>query len=245
MPQPSPYLEELLKEQYKWELERHDRINQSLSLPIGVVVLLVGVLAYCGRTFSTCTWGPWSCVLAFLTLSLLAAVILAVVFLTHSFYGYKYAYLSTAGEFFDYATELEQHYSSQPRVALPALVEDRIRRLLIVEYAKCATRNTQNNDTKSKYRHRAATCIAIALAILFLILVPLCAVSLCESVSPVQKVQLMGPSGKGQDMTDDGSDQEQIPPVPEPQPDEPQPPKVRIIKESRDVPEKTPDPESD
>jgi len=239
---PSRYLEEFLKEQYEAEQKRCDSINQSLSFPLGVVILLFGFVAYYGKILCSCGWGPGSIVLAVLGAVLLMALVLASALLTLSFYGYGYGYIPTATEIIGYAEKIAQYYDSLPAPTRAALVEDRVRRLLIKEYSEHADRNARNNDKKSKYRHWAATCLVAALVTVLLSLPALCFVSVYESRDLVQKVKVTNLSGREAKMTDSTNDQDQQPEVPAPQPDEPKPPSGRVIKESRDTPEESPVP---
>jgi len=221
MSTPSQYLETLLREQYQSEHLRRDSINQSLALPLGVVVLLFGYVAYCAKALCLSCWGFCGFVLAGVAVLLMLALVCASYCLVRSIWGYGYGYIPTGDRILMYAEAIQEHYRDLSTNQKLALVEDRVRRLLIAEYAKHTARNSQNNKTKSKYRHWAMVCIAAALVLVLLSLPALCA---------EYRTQALTDSDKENKMADKDNDKDQEPEVPEPQADEPEPPTGEIIK---------------
>jgi len=221
MSTPSQYLETLLREQYHSEHLRRDSINQSLALPLGVVVLLFGYVAYCAKALFLSCWGFCGFVLAGAAVLLMLALVCASYCLVRSIWGYGYGYIPSGDKIVAYAEAIQEHYPDFSKNQKLALVEDRVRRLLMAEYAKHIARNSQNNKTKSKYRHWAMVCITAALALVLLSLPALCV---------EYRSQALTDRDKENKMADKDNDKGQKAEVPEPQSDEPKPPTGEIIK---------------
>ena len=221
MSTPSQYLETFLREQYQSEHLRRDSINQSLTLPLGVVVLLFGYVAYCAKLLCLSCWGVCGFVLAGVAVLIMLALVCASCCLICSIWGYGYGYIPTGDKIVAYTEAVQEHYRDLPKNQKLALVEDRVRRLLIAECAKHTARNSQNNKTKSKYRYWAMVCIAAALVLVLLSLPALCVEYRTQTLTDIDKENKMA---------DKDNDKGQEPEVPEPQPDEPEPPTGEIIK---------------
>ena len=138
---------EFLKDRYDFELDRKDRLTDSLSLPVGILGGLGGVLAVMARSFSyqesmlTWTFVP-------LLVAAAGAFVICLVQLGRAYHRQTYLYLPLLDtlvkweaenrEFLEY---VQSTGGTTDEVDLPSYL-----RMRIIE---AADRNTANNDDRS------------------------------------------------------------------------------------------------
>ena len=88
----------LLEKMYYWEHERKDRINMSLSLPGGIVVLIISVIIYFLKSVSANREGAITIVFFCAIILLVAATIFSIYYLGRAFFGYKIGFIDTSSD---------------------------------------------------------------------------------------------------------------------------------------------------
>ena len=135
------------------ELERRNELRRSLALPIGLAVLFGGGLYSLLSGFS---WSEVNTItlhaVLFATVPAVVLWVSAVTFVIRSHVGYRYAYIPTAREIFDYKLKLEQFYSQTNKKDES---DTDIQAHLLKEYSDNAHHNNMNNNTKSARLHEA------------------------------------------------------------------------------------------
>ena len=158
------------KELYLFEMDRKDKFNGRLPVPIGIAsVLATGILYYL-HNFPD-QWSPAAYVLAaLLTLGALTWLG-AVWFLGRALIGHEYGFMPSALAIEDYWQALCQYYEQNPEVE-PGLEAD-FRQFLIAKYTVYADAANRNNRSKAAFLHRAHIGLIAALVLLALAIVPL------------------------------------------------------------------------
>ncbi|MGB4765335.1 MAG: hypothetical protein WBH09_00315 [Rugosibacter sp.] len=156
------------KEHYFLEATRKGELTNALSLPLGILSLLIGGLTVVAKEIHL----PLNNV-SVLLLALIAAaaifILRAVYFLIRSYYNYEYGHVPTPLEIKTYKEGLIAYY-----VSLGDSTEDAIKKAdsealqhIDSEYAAHADRNAKNNNRKSSFIHNANSSIIGAIIFTF------------------------------------------------------------------------------
>lgn len=236
-------LREFYKSQYATEAARKTELTAALSLPVGVLSVLVGGLVVMSKELHL----PFSIGehVQFAAIALSAfACACAGYFLFRSLYNFAYGYSPTALELKNYKEKLVAFHRSdgQPESEANQIAEAETLKYIDGEYAKNTDRNSKNNDIKSSYLHRANGSIIAAVAFAAVA----CIAYVFNSVSspkPIQRIELVNPK-EVTTMPVDPPVQPTTPTSPPPVTTpvtRPAPPPSRVIKEDKG-PQKPPAP---
>lgn len=160
-------MDDFCREHYFHEIERRRALASSLSLPIGVVTVLGGILITVARAIDR----PYSDLeVLFLHFVLFATIALgaAVYYLLRSHVGFTYGYIASPEAINDYRNSLTNYYRSIGAKVRQKKIEKEVQQFISSEYAKLADHNAEKNDLKSYYLHRAN--IAIVFTLIFTLL---------------------------------------------------------------------------
>lgn len=165
---------EFYKENYFKELDKRNEINNSLSLPIGLITAIVAGIFYLLTNFD------YKYSLS-LTLIFSSTILISLCFLTISVYhlikaysdfpkAYYYSILPDTNEIDNYYQELKKFYSSNTGVT--DISEQEVENYILNEMIKNTGKNQKNNKRKSKFRYDCeyyliATLISICLVLPF------------------------------------------------------------------------------
>ncbi|WP_417391995.1 hypothetical protein [Gimesia sp.] len=189
---------ELFKSIYDNEQDKTDSINGQLSLPIGLVIVLSGVLAFyiekcpeCKLVFEKEKIDIWLTVFVLCLFFLLLFIIRAIYHLVRARYKYKYAYISDPEEFSEYIAELSQYYSGQglDPASAEELISIDLDKNLVKQYRNAALINQKNNFSKMGWMHKAIDSIVIALIMLGFSLFPFYKISKKEN--PIHRIEIV------------------------------------------------------
>lgn len=141
----------VVKERYLWEHERKNEINNSISIPMGVMSVLVGCLAY----FFNNKPQNSSTVFFILYCILIVLSILSLVFCLFCFYrhqtGYVYFYISSPDKLYEYEKEYIKNFDDNQVAVDYSVINDKVCSFLYEQYVNAATKNKENNERKIKY----------------------------------------------------------------------------------------------
>lgn len=179
---------EFLKEHYFFEISRRHQLTSALSIPIGIVAILGGVLAFFLQNIKP-SFSPSSLVLTILLVLAVYFVIRTIYFIIKSYHNYTYGYVATPKQLMEYYKQLIEYYKS---IGSSTDEADKELELQINDqYAHYASQNTRNNDSKSEYLHKANSNLIYSL-----VLVTVCAgpyLFITQSGEDrVQKFELVG-----------------------------------------------------
>lgn len=149
-------LSDTYKDLYEFELKRKTELTSALSLPTGIVSLLIGGLAVMARELhlplGALQW--WQ--LAAMAVSAVTCAF-AVGYLFKSLFNFAYGYLPTPGQLKEYTDKLASYYVQTGATSDDArkLAETEALQYIDEQYVANADRNTANNDIKSAALHAA------------------------------------------------------------------------------------------
>jgi hypothetical protein len=140
------------KEQYRFELQRKNELFNAVSLPVGVLSGLGGLVVLMAKGFSYRGWTgvPFSLCLSACGVSFAVAAFS----LLRAYVGEKYAFIPKPGAIESLRNALEDFY-----VGLgypPERADQDFREQLTRWYVDATDQNTANNDRLSDYLDRAA-----------------------------------------------------------------------------------------
>lgn len=145
---------EFYKELNKLEEEKKNNINNSLSLPIGVITGLVGVLFYFLTFFDFKLSLVTSIIFLIIILASIIFLLLSIYHLIKSYSnfheGYDYVYLADAMELNLYHKELKNYYQVNPNLIDNSDAE--FKQYILDELVRNTDSNQKNNKQKSKHR---------------------------------------------------------------------------------------------
>lgn len=229
------------KEHYFLEATRRNELTNALSIPLGILSLLIGGLTVIARGIHLPLSSTSILLLALMTVAVVF-ILRTVYFLIRSYYNYEYGYAPTPLEIKTYKEELIAYYlalGESPDAAIQKAESEALQHV-DAEYAAHADRNAKNNNRKSSFMHNANS--ALIGAIIFTL--PIVATYLVTSIRTVpepQKVEIVNLKETTMtEQTSNSSPKAPATPPATPKPDpapvitKPSPPPGQILKEHVD-----------
>jgi hypothetical protein len=221
----SPLGTDILWRQYERELDRHDKIVASLTLPVGVLTALGGGLGVLLQKFSYELIWPTR---VFVTVAAMdaVAIVLTVYFLVRCYFGQKYGYLPRLVQLQGHYDALRKYHETYSNASgnADSDFEDYLRDKLI----EANERSSFSNDEKSAFRYRASQCLTAVLVLTVVSSVP-------YGVDVIQQVRHDRPSSVTPTSGFDNIQLKESPmadnPKPTPLPPKPVGPDIRVLKE--------------
>ncbi len=226
---------EIYKEHYFFEINRKHQITGQLGIPIGVLTILGGAIAFFVKSVQY-NFDIKCLILAGTILISIFFLVRTIYCLIRSYYGYLYRYVPTPQEIEEYRKELSAYYESEatPEGDVNKEIED----YLLERYAICTHANTINNDSKSAYLHKANKYLIFTLIFVIISSIPYLAIKFTQP-EHIQKIEIVNIPPKTVEkekiMAEENQDQDQNqqPQQQEPQEDpvKPEPPGDRLVRE--------------
>ena len=182
-----------VKERYLWEHDRKNELNNIISIPLGLMSVLIGCLAYFfnnqPKNSNTLLFILYY---AFITISILCLIFCLYCFYFHQT-GYTYCYISSPDKLFEYEQSYIKNFNDNKVEVDYNIINDRVSMFLYEQYANAATQNKTNNERKIKfYRY---LIMSITVCIIFLGATFYCRVNLenqeiCNNIIALRKEKL-------------------------------------------------------
>jgi hypothetical protein len=221
---------DISEETYYFELERKEKINTRLTIPLTIFFFLMGVLGYFLQHID---YGRDTTLLFALLSFAIINVIFEAYFLIKILCFYKYAYLAKLSETARYHCDVEKYYgnacfSKLSKEDKESCIKKKFEDYILKSYIKCSDINTSNNDKKNMYLVRAFYPLFGLIIFLLLAFVPF---SVRRSKFPeIQKIEVINFNRKEVNMTET---KKPIDKETQPEPVvEPKTPDVRLILEN-------------
>ena len=235
---------ELFEKMYRFEVERKNSLNSRLGIPISILTLVFGVIAYYLRNLSNLGLDVWSVLFCIFFVGTLCFVVLTIISLIRAFYNYAYAYLPRPSQISADVEEIKKYYEHPyfkncKEQEIERLIEDDVSFLIGELYSECSEINITRNDAKSRHLHRANTMLIGIIICLFLSSLPFH--KKYYSHPRIQKIEIVNSREEVIKMSNGENQNTQEPKSP---PSEPAPPKpekkseIRVIKEAEEKPPK-------
>lgn len=227
-------LTEIYSQHYFHELERKDNLNNSLTIPIGVVSVIFGALIIVIKeieiTYTLFEYAQIACIV----LTLIASAF-ACVYICKSLLRFTYWMLPNSKVIEEYNIKLNEYYlilGKLPNEALQIANSETISYATDL-YIKYSNDNAKNNDKKSALIFKANSALIIAVIFLAASSIPYLIKTL-KNPNTVQKVEIT--NLKELRMNILSATNQNLPPVPAPV--KPAPPPGKLIREHVEKPTK-------
>ena len=223
-------LREFYQTHYFHETDRRDQINNSLTIPLGVISLVSGAFLVIAKEIDFPFNASEIIQLHFLGLTAIT-LILAAIFMGRAYWGYGYAHMPRTEEIRQYFENLKNYYLSLNYSENNASEQANAEALEYVgsQYFANAEKNAENNDIKSANLFKANGFTMASVVFLVISATPY-VINSIEEPSEVQKVEIT--NLKELSMTTPTSQQpkpqSQQQPAPPPKPTQPP---SRVIRE--------------
>ncbi len=156
------------KELYFFEHERRHSLDNSVTGPASVLVLLIGGMLYYLQSLPSFDSGnSWSLGFYFTLGTVVVSLVATSVFLSLARMNYSYYFIPRVPAIDEYRLALLEHHT--PNLDLAA--QD-FETFLIEHYKTASYQNTGNNHTKSGWLHHGMTTLAISIGLMAFSLVP-------------------------------------------------------------------------
>lgn len=145
---------QLSKERYEWEHQRKNELNNIISIPLGLISVIIGSIVYFfndlpQKSIPILYFLFW----IFLILSIIGTIVCIIFFLKHQT-GYDYAYISDPKDLFNFEHEYINNFNQIKVKVNYETINNQVDNLLYEQYVSATTINIQNNEKKIFfYRH--------------------------------------------------------------------------------------------
>ena len=161
---------QLYKQLYFDEIERREKIESRLQLPLAIMVVIFGILTYmlqhvCDYRSDFASFLFW----IFFAISC-GCFILSILFFARSWLGYKYRLLATPESTEKYRAECIELYKNYENC--DKLVDKAIYQYFFNAYVEYSTWNMANNDTKMLNLERSGKTLFVSFLFCILMLGP-------------------------------------------------------------------------
>jgi len=163
-----------LRDSYKFELERKDKLSNSLTLPVGVLTIIGSLLGLLSKDFSfrdeNLSWFFGVPIVVGAVLFAIAAVLIIL-----AYYHYRYDYVPTPRDIREHEEKLRSYYEATldgDKALAAQRATEYMATMISKLYEEAVYVNAKNNDTKSAYMHNASSFLIGSLAFVMLAVVP-------------------------------------------------------------------------
>ena len=168
---------ELFKDMYYFELDRKEKLNSKVNLPITITILICGAIVYFSKSINMFGIDLISILFWFFYAGLLISTIITVYYICKSFYDYPYEYIPTASDFENDINNLQEYYEDPyfddiEKDKKQELLQNDINKLIADNYKKCIDKNIISNDLKTEYLLRSSAGIIVTIIALILCSIP-------------------------------------------------------------------------
>lgn len=161
---------------YLFEVERREKLNARLNVPMAAIVALLGFISYLLNVNFLNTSVCLKSVFFLLIALSLISIILSCYHFKNCWSGLIDRFMPTAKEIEAYHVKLEENYKGDDEK--DNLIEQYFNQFLLESYSEYASYNSKNNDYRSTQLYKAVRAITFALSFSFL-------AALCFKISAI------------------------------------------------------------
>ena len=192
---------DLFREIYYAELDRKDRVEQQLSFPFAIMIVVASAALYCIRSAihsESTFYAPLLTAICVVVMCLLAV---AAVLLGLAYYANRgYRHVSYADQLKEHSKTLEEWARQVADAQGDDISEREMRRVLADQFATCAATNARHNDIKTRLLSSAKLTL-LCTALGFVLCASYPAYRTERATSDVRKVLITAQQQKGGDIT--------------------------------------------
>lgn len=223
---------DFIKEKYYYELDRKDKINDSLNITISILIIIFGVQIYMIQSIIFNNLFNQN---IFIILMEIIFALLFIILSYHSFYSSYYVIKCIHKYEYKYLQDLKiyNNYDIQNKISCLIFdindlkntdeqLNDKIKNHII----EIDELNTNNNEIKSDYRYKSNKYLAVSLILTFVISIPYFIIFYSTKEDNINKTEIVKILGFGGEQMSNNNIKRPMPTIPGP----------KIIKESEQKP---------
>ncbi|MEC3814151.1 hypothetical protein PNF30_16195 [Bacillus safensis] len=227
---------------YYYEIEQKEKLNSRVTIPIGVLTLLVGLVIYYFKNIKDIDLNGWGIVFFVVYILFILSIVFCGYLVFKAYYNYTYHYLPDPTTFQNDTNKIIDYYETNYETffknegAKSELISDEINKMLCNYYKECTTQNVNMNKLKVTYLRYAGYATVIALFLALFTVLPFQFSIKDDKVNKVEIQQLdeviteLNKLNKGEQMKMNNNNTSSQTPPPKPQPSGP-----RVITENFDL----------
>lgn len=145
------------KELYSIEIDRHNKLDNSVTFPVGILIALGGVINFYSNYITFNDSVSFQFCFDFLLFVSMLFWALTAFYLFQTKYPRKYMYLPTPTVLEEYRIKLNEWNNSQLSTFKrnPEEIESMFTEYVIKTLSECTEQNTKNNEKKTAYLHNS------------------------------------------------------------------------------------------
>lgn len=159
---PSRFDEDILKDIFRWQLQRRQALDAATAMPTTVVVVLIGGITYLAREWMKLDYGFGSKLVLVGIAAASVAVALAIISLFRTVWQYQTADLPPPNELAEYIRRLREFYVASGSADVEQATEKRFREKLTDDYRVAGEVNWATNERRASFLFWARRCIIVA-----------------------------------------------------------------------------------
>ena len=160
----------LYEKLYFHEIDMRERLNSRLQIPLTIIAILLGFLAFMLQNKCSKVGNISEVVFWILFVFSIITISLSILFFILSWYSYKHKLLPSATSTDQYKRDLLEHFKDHEDPN--KIVEKYLKEYLYDYYRDFSSENTIINDKKSFFLHLTNLFLIISVVLLFLTFIP-------------------------------------------------------------------------
>lgn len=145
---------EYAKSRYLWEHERKNQLNQSITIPLGILIVQVTGFSYFLTNFPNCSCNTLFIVFIIFCVLTFSSIVVSIYLFYKQQSGYNYAYITNPSEMLQFRNNYVASYEDGKQKVDYEYIIDQLAETELEHYIEASEKNIQNNEDKVKYyRH--------------------------------------------------------------------------------------------
>ncbi|MDR0473739.1 MAG: hypothetical protein LBH43_08750 [Treponema sp.] len=160
------YINSYAKERYLWEHSRKNELNNSVTIPLGILIVQISSISYFFLNFPSETCSQlFIAFIVLLSLSIISIVYSVYLFMRHQS-GYQYAYIISPKDMNNYYEKNIAAYINNNENVDFNYVFNELKETELLGYIEATEKNITNNEIKIKYYRKFLLLIIISTTLL-------------------------------------------------------------------------------
>jgi len=157
--------------QYRFEIERRDKIDSRLQTPFAIIIGLMGVISYMLQNISHKHEGMSVYIFWLLFFCTCTSLLVAFYFFRKAWFGYNDLLIPTPRIIENYRAEIADYYRTEPNGKKKS--EEHIENTILKYYIDFASQNSINNDARAYNIYRTTVSLTFAVVFAVITYIPL------------------------------------------------------------------------
>lgn len=147
---------ELYKQMYYFELEQKEKINSRVTIPLGVIVALIGLSGYLFKYIRKMPNEIWVGYYRTFLFIFIALICISIMIMAMAYYGYEYMYICIPSKIEEnynktkeyYDANYDEYFKEETSRSKDELIKDDFNENIIKQYIETTDNNSKLNEKK-------------------------------------------------------------------------------------------------